>query len=152
MPVDIRGMAPLLQVFDMPTALHFYRDILGFQVQAASTPGDDCGWALLKFGGVELMLNTAYDEGQRPKAPDLKRIAAHDDTGLFFGCEDIDGTYQHLLAHGISVRPPKVAPYGMRQLYAKDPDGFGLCFQWPATQETHDAWVKAYGIEPKTIG
>lgn len=152
MPVDIRGMAPLLQVFDMPAALHFYRDILGFKVQATSTPGDNCGWALLKFGDVELMLNTAYDEGQRPDAPDSKRIAAHDDTGLFFGCKDIDGTYQHLLARGISVRPPKVAPYGMKQLYVKDPDGFGLCFQWPATQEAHDAWVKGYGIEPKTIG
>jgi hypothetical protein len=39
----------------------------------------------------------------------------------------------------------------MKQLYFRDPDGYGLCFQWPVTQPTHDSWVEAYEIEPKTI-
>jgi hypothetical protein len=39
----------------------------------------------------------------------------------------------------------------MKQLWFKDPDGYGLCFQHPVTEERHDEWVKAYGIEPKTI-
>jgi glyoxylase I family protein len=30
------------------------------------------------------------------------------------------------------VNEPKVAPYGMKQLYVHDPDGFSLCFQWKA--------------------
>jgi glyoxylase I family protein len=53
MSVDIRGMAPLLQVFDMPTAIRFYRDVLGFKVTSTSQPlrGDDVGWALLNFKG-----------------------------------------------------------------------------------------------------
>ncbi|HET6177725.1 MAG TPA: hypothetical protein VFE61_12375 [Candidatus Sulfotelmatobacter sp.] len=37
--MDIHGVAPLLEVFDMPTAIHFYRDVLGFTVWATSTPG-----------------------------------------------------------------------------------------------------------------
>jgi len=40
-----------------------------------------------------------------------------------------------LKAHGFSLAPPKTAPYGMRQLYVRDPDGYVLCFQWPATNE-----------------
>jgi hypothetical protein len=24
----------------------------------------------------------------------------------------------------------RLRPYGMKQLYVRDPDGFGLCFQW----------------------
>ena len=28
------------------------------------------------------------------------------------------------------VKEPKVAPYGMKQLYLTDPDGYLLCFQW----------------------
>ena len=32
MDLQIDGMAPLLQVFDMPTSLRFYRDVLGFEV------------------------------------------------------------------------------------------------------------------------
>jgi glyoxylase I family protein len=133
-PVQTHGMTPLLFVFDMPTALRFYRDVLGFEVAARSKPGqpsDDFGWCLLKFGGGELMLNTAYDEGERPLAPDSDRVASHGDTTLYFACEDLDGTYQHLLSNGIQADEPKVAYYGMKQLYAKDPDGFGICFQWP---------------------
>jgi glyoxylase I family protein len=149
--MDIRGIAPLLQVFDMPTAIHFYRDVLGFTVSVSSEGGDDCNWALLKLNGAELMLNTAYEADQRPPVPDPARLAAHADTILFFGCKDRDAAYRHLRAHGLDVKEPKVAPYGMNQLFATDPDGYGLCLQWPATQETFDQWVAAYGLEPKTI-
>ena len=33
---------------------------------------------------------------------------------------------------GVNVKEPRVAPYGMKQLYVTDPDGYVLCFQWPA--------------------
>lgn len=32
-----------------------------------------------------------------------------------------------------------------------DPDGYGLCFQWPTTEQTHDRWAADYEIEPKTF-
>lgn len=149
--MDIQGVAPLLQVFDMPTAIRFYRDVLEFEVWATSQPSDDCNWAGLRLNGAEVMLNTAYEADQRPPVPDPTRIAGHADTCLFFGCEDLGAAYHHLRAHGVNLKEPKVAPYGMKQLWFTDPDGYGLCFQWPATQETHDQWVKAYGLEPKTI-
>jgi len=135
MPIDIIGVAPLLQVFDMPKAIGFYCDVLGFELTAKSHPGDHFHWARLKLGGAELMLNTAYDDGQRPPAPQPGRVAAHGDTILYFGCEDLDAAYKHLRAHGLKVKEPRVAPYGMKQLYVHDPDGYGLCFQWPANGE-----------------
>jgi uncharacterized glyoxalase superfamily protein PhnB len=152
--MDFRGVAPLLQVFDMPTALRFYRDVLGFEITGQaplSAKQDLFGWVGLKFGGTEIMLNTAYDDGERPPQPDPARVAAHGDTCLYFGCEDLDGAYQHLREQGLEVQPPKVAYYGMKQLYVCDPDGFGLCFQWPVSQERYDQWVEAYGIVPKAI-
>ena len=132
MPIEVRGLVPLVQVFDMPTSLRFYRDLLGFEVANTSAPGDDCDWALLRCGGAELMLNTAYESDQRPPAPDPARVASHADTGLFFGCPDVDVAYAHLRDKGLNVKAPAVAPYGMKQLYLKDPDGYELCFQWPA--------------------
>ena len=132
MTIEIRGVCPLLQVFDMPTSIEFYRDTLEFEVVQTSRPGDDFGWALLRRDEVELMLNTAYDDGARPVAPDPMRQAAHDDTALFFGCPDVDAMYEHLRALGLAVKKPIVRPYGMKQLYLSDPDGFNLCFQWPA--------------------
>ena len=149
--MDIHGIAPLLQVYDMPTAIRFYRDVLGFTIWASSEPSDDCDWCGLRLNGAEVMLNTAYEADKRPPTPDSRRITAHKDTCLFFGCENLDAAYGHLREHGVLVEPPKVAPYGMRQLSFKDPDGYGLCLQWPANQKWHDEWVKAYGIAPKTV-
>ena len=89
------------------------------------------GWAWLRHGDADLMLNTAYDEGQRPPVADPSRAAAHADTVLFLGCQDLEGAYKYLVARGVKAEPPKIAPYGMKQVYATDPDGYGLCFQWP---------------------
>jgi glyoxylase I family protein len=132
MPLDIRGLVPLLQVFDMPTSIHFYRDILGFEVVNTSRPGEHFDWALLRLHGVELMLNTAYESDQRPLVPDPNRIAAHADTGLYFGCPDVEGAYQQLGATGLDLKQPVIQTYGMKQLNVTDPDGYNLCFQWPA--------------------
>jgi glyoxylase I family protein len=133
MAIEIRGMAPLFQVFDMPTSIKFYRDVLGFEVVTTSPPrGGHFDWALLRLNGVELMLNTAYEEDARPAAPDAERIAAHDDTCLYFGCPDVDAAYAYLRTRGVAAAEPKVAHYGMKQLYLRDPDGYNLCFQWAA--------------------
>ena len=136
MPINIRGLAPLFQVFDMPAAIHFYRDIIGFEVVSTSRPGEHFDWALLRLNGVELMLNTAYEQDARPSAPDPARVEAHEDAALYFGCEDVDAAYRHLRANGLNVKEPAVAPYGMKQIYLSDPDGYVLCFQWPAAKHT----------------
>jgi uncharacterized glyoxalase superfamily protein PhnB len=78
------------------------------------------------------MLNTAYEFDGRPESMDSARIAAHEDTCLYIGCPDVDGAYRHLSAKGLKMNEPKVAHYGMKQLYLKDPDGFNICFQWKA--------------------
>ena len=78
------------------------------------------------------MLNTGYERDQRPPASDPPRVAAHSDTMLFFGAPDVDAVYSHLRAKGIDVKEPTIAPYGMKQLFLRDPDGFGRCFQWKA--------------------
>ena len=133
MSIELRGLCPLIQVFDMPTSLRFYRDLLGFEIAQRSQESDECGWCWLRSkDGAEMMLNTAYDEGQRPANPDPARVRAHDDTCMYIGCQDADAAYEYLRARGVACEEPKVAPYGMKQLYLKDPDGFGICLQWRA--------------------
>lgn len=132
MALGIKGMAPLLQVFDMPTSLAFYRDKLGFGVVGDSGQGDDSGWVMLELNDVQLMLNTQYEDDSRPPKPTTDRTKWHDDTCLYFGCPDVDATYNYLREKGIDANAPKIAPYGMKQLYVSDPDNYNLCFQWPA--------------------
>ena len=136
MAIAIEGGTTLLNVFDVPTSIRFYRDVLGFEVVMNSKPftdaKDDYGWAMLRLNGVELMVNNAYENNIRPTEADASRIAAHRDTALYFACRDVDGAYTYLRSRGITAREPKVSYYGMKQIYVTDPDGYTLCFQWPA--------------------
>jgi glyoxylase I family protein len=126
MAVNVERVTPLLQVYDLPNSIAFYRDVLGFEMIG----GDDSGWAMLKLGGAILMLNTAYeDNNERPAAPDPARVTAHADAALFFWSPDPDGVYSHLRERQWPVKEPFMTSYGMRQVYTNDPDGFELCFQ-----------------------
>ena len=121
----------------MPTSVRFYRELLGFEIVSNSPVlgPDHFHWAWLRLGDAELMLNTAYEfDHQRPPVPDPARTSAHNDTALFLGCPDVDAAYDELHAKGLPVQPPIVARYGMKQLYLRDPDGYSICFQWPAKQ------------------
>jgi len=76
MTLDIRGFTPLIQVFDMPTSVAFYRDVLGFQVVAQSEPGNNFDWGMLRRDRMVLMLSAAYEKEHRPLKPDPARAAA----------------------------------------------------------------------------
>lgn len=124
-------MAPMLEVFDMPAALRFYRDTLGFIVTSDSAQGDESGWVMLERDGQCVMLNTMYDDGERPDQPNGQRTLVHKDTCLYFGTPDVDAAYEYLKDKVADIERPEDAPYGMRQLYMRDPDGYNICFQWP---------------------
>ena len=132
--ITIQGMAPLLQVFDMPVSISFYRDKLGFEIAAQSQPElkDDCDWVLLRLNGEGLMLNTAYERQEKPSTADPIRMAAHADTEIYFGCPDVDAAYNYLRSEAIEVEEPVITKYGWKAIYVTDPDGFLLCFHWPA--------------------
>lgn len=129
MAIEISGMTLLIQVFNIARSLRFYRDILGFEVVQDSGNGDDSSWVWLRMNGTDLMLNDQYEPSRVPNAPPAERTRWHDDTCFYFGCNDPDGMYEYLRSKGVECGPPKIAPYGMKQLYVSDPDNYNLCFQ-----------------------
>jgi uncharacterized glyoxalase superfamily protein PhnB len=133
MAITLNGSAPLFEVFDMPASFAFYRDAIGFEIVATNKEVDtdpaQVAWAWLRLDDVHLMLNTAYDAGKRP--PQRETLHPFGRGVCFYiGCPDVDAAYEHLRARGVDVKPPKLAPYGMKQMYVRDPDGYNLCFQW----------------------
>lgn len=128
MSISIESLTPLIQVFNMPRSLAFYRDLLGFEVVMDSGGGDDSSWVWIRLDGCDLMLNDQYEPGHAPDAPPPERERWHRDTGLFFAA-DPDAVYEYLTAKGLSPKPPFDTSYGMRQLSLLDPDGYNLCFQ-----------------------
>jgi catechol 2,3-dioxygenase-like lactoylglutathione lyase family enzyme len=137
--IEFDGLCPLLQVFDMPKSVNFYREVLGFELVGnspivKSPQGDYFHWAMLRRDGITLMLNTAYDEGERPPSPDAARFAAHGDTALFFGCSDTDANFRQLLPYDVKVlEKPFVTAYNMKRFTIADPDRYNLSFQEPVS-------------------
>ena len=140
MSIQFDGLCPLLQVFDMPESVRFYCDVLGFELASHSPlakrpEGEYFHWAMLKRGDITIMLNTAYDEGERPPQPDPARIAAHGDTSLYFDCPDAERTCSDLVSLGVRVlEKPFITQYGLKRFTIADPDGYNLCFHGPANQ------------------
>jgi glyoxylase I family protein len=134
MPSSLRGLTPLIQVFDMPRSLAFYRDLLGFEVYAASpevNTGEGCfsHWIWLRSGAVDLMLNTQYDSNERPAQADASRTATHGDTAFFIACEDVQALHEQLTSRGLKAPAPTLAPYGIKRFTIKDPDGYEIVYQ-----------------------
>jgi glyoxylase I family protein len=96
MPIDVRGLTPLLSVYDMPTSVHFYCDLLDFEVVMSSPPLDEVmfHWCLLRLGGAELMLNEFISERPAQRPPIF--TTAHSKVGLYIGCPDVDAAYEQL--------------------------------------------------------
>jgi glyoxylase I family protein len=126
MAITVGGLTPLLEVFDLPASVAFYRDVLGFEMVS----GDESWWCMLRLGGATLMLNTAYERDERPPEPERERVRGHGDTSLYLDA-DPDGVYAHLREKRWPVKEPENTSYGMRQVRTKDPDGFQLCFIQP---------------------
>jgi catechol 2,3-dioxygenase-like lactoylglutathione lyase family enzyme len=129
MRIEVESLTPLIQVFNMRRSLEFYRDILGFEVVSDSGSGDDSSWVWLRLDGCDLMLNDQYEPGSEPATCPAERVKWHGDTCLYFGCRDTDAAYDYLKSRNIELDPPKIAPYGMKQIYFSDPDGYQICFQ-----------------------
>jgi len=117
----IRAM-PVLGVADMPRALAFYREALGFELAGAwpsmEQSGGAPGFAILSLGTITVALD-AHNEPPKPRTA----MAAY----LYL--DDIDGYHRALTERGVAVeRCPEDAPYGCRDMDLRDPDGHLLCF------------------------
>ena len=139
MAFEVRSVCPYFEVYDMPASLASTSTSSASRSvnHAPHRGGDDpyrYHWCWLRLGTADLMLNTVYEfDEERPTREEHLRQRGHRDTCLYFGCPDVDAAYTELTARGVVIdQPPKVAPYGMKQMYFTDPDGFGLCFQWKA--------------------
>lgn len=128
---SLQGPVTLLQVFDMPTSIRFYRDVLGFEISEPTNGNEDVDWVLMKLGSCELMLNTAYEKSDRPLSPEAAQLKVHDDTTLFFGHDNIDEAYSYLKSKGVHVSEPYFTGYGWRAINFHDPDGYSICIHRP---------------------
>jgi uncharacterized glyoxalase superfamily protein PhnB len=120
----VKGLTPLIFVEDINRSLAFYTNRLGFELNQEWVPEGKLAWCLLTRGTVGFMLQQAGEE-DGPATGRGRGVC------FYFACDDADAMHAEFLANGLSLDPPTVAFYGMKQLMVKDPDGYELCFQNP---------------------
>jgi catechol 2,3-dioxygenase-like lactoylglutathione lyase family enzyme len=71
MAIQVHDLCALLSVYDMPEAVRFYSELLGFELVSRAPTYETIGgvehfhWCMLRNGSSYLMLNTEYDTGER---------------------------------------------------------------------------------------
>lgn len=112
----LHALVPMLRVPDVPAAVAWYRDTLGFTAHA---DGSD-GWACLRRDGIELML-AAFNAHEDDRASAF--------TGsLYLRCDDVDAWWERLRDIAAVCYPIEDFAYGMREFAVRDPHGFLLQF------------------------
>ena len=97
---------------DVAQLVRFYRETLGVPLHTAE--GDNDG-AMLGFIPEAPMI-CIWDENRWG-------IASAKPITLVFKCDDIQATYEDLLAKGAAPNPITVAVWGGKELTLNDPDG-----------------------------
>ncbi|MEM7439085.1 MAG: VOC family protein [Pseudomonadota bacterium] len=124
-PAETRIGHVHLKVADLPRAVTFYRNILGFELQ--QTIGDQA--AFLSAGGYHhhIALNTWMSKGQ-PPAP--RRSAGLFHLALLYPTRaDLARIYARLRDYGIAL--DGASDHGVSQaLYLNDPDNNGVELYW----------------------
>ena len=128
---DVGRAGAILAVVDVDRSLAFYRDLLGFSVEAVY---DDPPYATLSRAGMRLSLAE-----QAHKAPDHDvAMTAPDDplrttTMLVLEVEDARAAHEALEAGGANFVAPLYSPaWGGHRFFVLDPDGFFVEVEEPA--------------------
>lgn len=121
------GVIPSLRVTDMPAALRFYTDVLGFDVERGGPEDSNCA---LKYGDGRIMLETAADHyGDEYNAAIRERLGGPSPHALYIEAEELDALHERVTdAHAPIVDPLADRPWGQREFTVEDPEGNWLTF------------------------
>lgn len=119
------SFAPMLNVRDCAASIVFYRDKLGFTLEASWPDGDAPQYARLTNGPVELMLNQPEEPLSEP-SPEPYGGAI-----LFLRVASVHELHRELIAKGCTPREPTAETYGIDEMHLRDPDGYWLGFSSP---------------------
>lgn len=101
-------------VSDLARSVSFYRDLLGLRV------GFELEGTMAEFEEVSLVLDQ-----RRPDA-----LPSHVTLGV--SVEDVDSVYEELVERGVEIAEPlQDRPWGVRNFYVRDPDGYLIEFDQP---------------------
>jgi catechol 2,3-dioxygenase-like lactoylglutathione lyase family enzyme len=126
----IACIAPLFVVRDVPAALAFYRDRLGFEVTFQGPSEDDIFFGIVERGGAMIMMKAIGVEPVPNYTRDVKQGIAPWDAYLHV--PDPDALAAEFASRGVALwRPLADHSDDLRGFEVQDADGYVLYFGRP---------------------
>ena len=116
-------LVPLLICDDVPAAIRFYTEVLGFEVQGRDDSIGGSGFATVRNGAACVMLASPT---YVPKSP--KVDGRYPRSNYYFYIDDADALRAAVVAAGWPATPCVERFYGLREFEVVDPEGHVLLF------------------------
>ena len=127
---EISGIAPFFIVKNVPAALSFYHDSLGFDITFKGPSDDDIFFGIVKRGAAMIMLKDVGVDPVPNYTRDIKKGIARWDAYLHV--PDPDALAAEFSSRNVEfVQPLKNNDDGLRGFEIKDADGYMLFFGRP---------------------
>jgi uncharacterized glyoxalase superfamily protein PhnB len=137
-------MSVILTCRDLKTTLAFFKEKLGFELEACWPDEKAPMWCNLMMGGQSVMLgqsmpasaagdfckgDAAAEKRFRQIAEDMAKNKSGVGIGVYVQVQDVDQYHAAIAKRGVAVvSPPKSQFYGIREMTVADPDGFTFMF------------------------
>jgi catechol 2,3-dioxygenase-like lactoylglutathione lyase family enzyme len=127
---DISGIAPFFIVRDVPAAMAFYRDRLGFEITFQGPSDDDIFFGIVQRGGAMIILKDVGVEPVPNCTRDIKKGIARWDAYLHVS--DPDALAAEFSSRNVAfLQSLKNDDDGLRGFEVQDADGYVLFFGRP---------------------
>ena len=130
---EISGIAPFFIVKNVPVALAFYRDRLGFDITFQGPSDDDIFFGIVKRGAAMIILKAIGVDPVPNYTRDIKKGIARWDAYLYV--QDPDALAAEFLSRNVeffkSIKDSEEGDDGLRGFELKDADGYILFFGRP---------------------
>ena len=130
---EISGIAPFFIVRNVPAALAFYRDRLGFDITFQGTTDDDIFFGIVKGGAAMIILKDIGVDPVPNYTRDIKQGIARWDAYLYV--PDPDELAAEFSSRDVeffrSIKDSENGDDGLRGFELKDADGYVLFFGRP---------------------
>ena len=130
---EISGIAPFFIVRNVPVALSFYRDRLGFDITFQGPSDDDIFFGIVKRGAAMIILKDVGVDPVPNYTRDIKQGIARWDAYLYV--PDPDALAAEFSSRNVeffrSIKDSEDGDDGLRGFEVKDADGYVLFFGRP---------------------
>lgn len=126
MSYELKKLTPNLIVSNVERSVAFYRDVLGFSVEATVPEAAPFVFASVQSGAVEIFLNAP--EAASAEYPAFANRPIGGTLTLFIEVSDAGQAYDSLKDRVKVVMPLEKKWYGSTEFAFEDPDGYVLTF------------------------